>query len=45
MVTASNYMLAGGCTVYNVQYCTAPKTFSLDVQPDDGLLEAKTCSC
>ena len=26
-------------------YCTAPNPFSLDVQPDDGLLEAETCSC
>jgi len=28
-----------------IVYCTAPKLFSLDVQPDDGLLEAETCSC
>jgi hypothetical protein len=26
-------------------YCTAPQPFSLDVQADDGLLEAETCSC
>jgi hypothetical protein len=29
-------------TVYIVQ---PPTPFSLDVQPDDGLLEAETCSC
>jgi len=23
----------------------SPQPFSLDVQPDDGLLEAETCSC
>jgi hypothetical protein len=29
-----------------IVYCTAtPKLFSLDVQPDDSLLEAETCSC
>jgi hypothetical protein len=28
-----------------IVYCTARQTFSLDVQPDDGLLEAETCSC
>ena len=27
-----------------IVYCTAPQPFSLDVQPDDGLLEAETCS-
>ena len=27
-------------------YCTAfQPPFSFDVQPDDGLLEAETCSC
>ena len=28
-----------------IVYCTAPNPFLLDVQPDDGLLEAETCSC
>jgi hypothetical protein len=31
-----------------IVHCTAPNpppTSSLDVQPDDGLLEAETCSC
>ena len=28
-----------------IVYCTAPNPFSLDVQPDDGLLDAETCSC
>ena len=28
-----------------IAYCTAPQPFSLDVQPDDGLLQAETCSC
>ena len=29
-----------------IVYFTAPQTpFSFDVQPDDGLLEAETCSC
>jgi len=28
-----------------IAYCTAPTLFSLDVEPDDGLLEAETCSC
>jgi len=27
-----------------IVYCTAPQPFSLCVQPDDGLLEAETCS-
>jgi len=38
----------GGCTMYNENlHCTfySPQPFSLDVQPDDGLLEAETCSC
>ena len=55
MVRANNYMFrpltahhqvvhpmksAKGRTIlYN------PQLFSLDVQPDDGLLEAETCSC
>ena len=42
-----------GCTIYNVTcvrqklHCIlySPQPFSLDVQPDDGLLEAETCSC
>ena len=28
-----------------IVYCTAPQPFPLDVQPDDGLLEAETSSC
>jgi len=28
-----------------IVYCTAPNPFSLDVQLDDGLLEAETCRC
>jgi len=29
-----------------IVYCDSPPTpFSLDVQPDDGLLDAETCSC
>jgi hypothetical protein len=44
---------AEGCTIYNVisvrqmLHCILynPQPFSLDVQPDDGLLEAETCSC
>ena len=45
----------GSCTIYKVTaltsdrsyivYCTAQKPFPLCVQPDDGLLEAETCSC
>ena len=36
---------AEGCTVYNVtSHCIlySPQPFVLDVQPDDGLLEAET---
>ena len=43
---------AEGCTIYNVTFrqklhCIlySPQHFSLDVQPDDGLLEAETRSC
>jgi len=28
-----------------IVFCTAPNPFSLDMQPDDGLLETETCSC
>jgi len=28
-----------------IVYLYSPKPFSLDVQPDDGLLEAETCGC
>jgi hypothetical protein len=28
-----------------IVYCTASNPFSLDVQTDDGLLEAEICSC
>ena len=37
---------AEDCTIYNV-YCIfySPQPFSLDVQTDDGLLKAETCSC
>ena len=48
-VSASNRLSSGtsnekaeGCTIYNILY--SPQPFSLDVQPDDGLLEAETCS-
>jgi len=47
----SNEKGLGGCTIYNVtSLCTlyivqSPNPFSLDVQPDDSLLEAETCSC
>ena len=56
MVTANNYMFrsltghhqvvhlkkrAEGCTIC-ILY--SPQPFSLDVQPNDGLLEAETCS-
>ena len=50
-VSASNRP-SSGCTprekgwgLYNI-YCVlySPQLFSLDVQPDDGLLEAETCS-
>jgi len=35
-----------GCTIYNVtSLLYSPQPFSLDVQPDDGLLEAEICSC
>ena len=35
-----------GCTMYNVTVTLySPQPFSLGVQPDDGLLEAETCSC
>ena len=35
-----------GCTMYNVHFTLySPQPFSLNVQPDDGLLEAETCSC
>jgi hypothetical protein len=51
-VSASN-MPSSGCTsedkgwgLYDILYCIlySLQTFSLDVQPDDGLLEAETCS-
>jgi len=36
------------CTIYNVTFFRCilykPQPFSLHVQPDDGLLEAETCS-
>ena len=54
MVTANNYMfrpLTGHHQVVHlvkdrsyIVYSTAPP-LSLDVQPDDGLLEAETCIC
>ena len=34
-----------GLTIYNMYILQPPKLFSLDVLPDDGLLEAETCSC
>jgi hypothetical protein len=52
VVTANNYMfrsLTGHRQVVHPMErgwgCTAPNPFPLDVQPDDGLLEAETCSC
>ena len=36
---------AEGCTIYNIKYILySPQPYSLDVQPDDRLLEAETCS-
>jgi len=46
MVTANNYMfrpLTGHQQV--VHLMKNPQPFSLDMQPDDDLLEAETCSC
>jgi hypothetical protein len=34
-----------GLTIYKMYIVLPPKPFSLDVQPDVGLLEAETCSC
>jgi len=49
------WKVLGGYTVYNVTsvwsdrsyivYCTATQLFSLNMQPDDDLSEAETCSC
>ena len=37
---------AEGCKIYNI-HCIlySPQPFSLDVHPEDDLLEAETCSC
>jgi len=35
---------AEGCTIYNIRILYSPQPILLDVQPDDGLLEAETCS-
>jgi len=52
MATANNYMfrpLTGHHQVVHpmkrVEGCTIYNPFSLNVQPDNGLLEAETCSC
>jgi hypothetical protein len=44
-VLASIWGSTGECAVPVHCILYSPQPFSLDVQPDDGLLEAETCSC
>jgi hypothetical protein len=47
IVTANNYMFRPLTGHYQVVHLMkrGPHPFSLDVQPDDSLLEAETCNC